>query len=109
MNSLTGRMIWLWSLLPVTNLLLSAFNYKHDYGWQKRRDYYNDKCSGNDCVTSEDGTLSDVSIISLQILVVILQATLAINFHRSMQRTVSTVGGSITVHLVSSLTGLNDW
>ena len=75
-------MNWLWSLLPVTNMLLSAFNYKHDYGWQKRRN--SESCakdrSGN-CLV-ESGTLSDCSIISLQILVVILQATLATNFHR---------------------------
>jgi hypothetical protein len=78
-------MNWIWSFLPVTNLLLSAFNYKHDYGWQKRRNFYSDECKRGtfvECIM-EDGTLSDFSIISIQILVVILQATLAINFHRS--------------------------
>jgi hypothetical protein len=74
----------IWSLLPVTNMMLSAFNYKHDYGWQKRRNYFSNNCPKEGIVKCliEDGTLSDLSIIGLQVIVVVLQATLAMNFHR---------------------------
>ena len=76
--------MFIWSLLPISNLLLSVFNYKHDTSWHKRRNFFSTECSKNgihNCIM-EDGTLSDFSILSLQILVVIVQATLAANFYR---------------------------
>jgi hypothetical protein len=74
------------SLLPIANLLLSIFNYKHDKstgGWQKpRRNTSSVDCVKDGNCLTEKGSLSDFSILSLQILVVILQATLAINLNR---------------------------
>jgi len=72
------------TMIPITNLLLSAYNFKYDSEWFNRSIQPSKDCMKNgiiECVMKE-GPLSDLSVLSIQIIALVFQATLAANYFK---------------------------